>query len=184
MTDLEADVTGGGVRIEWKIEADEKVRGFRLYREAEHGKTVTVIPNYGLLPPETRSFTDDGVRAGGKYTYTLAAVKSDGSEQLSQKISVETKAPLLALNQNYPNPFAFSTNITFTLNEKAHATLAVYDLQGRLIRKLVDGNLDRGFNEKFWDGRDSKGVPVGSGVYFYRLSAGEKTFTRKMVLMR
>jgi flagellar hook assembly protein FlgD len=99
-------------------------------------------------------------------------------------VSVKTKAYGLALHQNRPNPFNPSTTISFTLPEKARATLSIYDVQGRLMRTLVDEIFGEGYRERIWDGRDAGGSQVGSGVYFCRLTAGNKTLTKKMVLLK
>jgi hypothetical protein len=90
----------------------------------------------------------------------------------------------LALRQNHPNPFNPSTTISFTLPGRTRVTLAVYDVQGRLVRTLVDDMVGEGYQERSWDGKDAIGRPVGSGVYFYRLTAGDKTLAKKMVLIR
>lgn len=62
--------------------------------------------------------------------------------------------------------------------------LSMYNVDGKLIRTLVDKALLDGLNEVTWDGRDNDGNPVSSGVYLYRLKAGKKTLTKKAVLLR
>ena len=89
-----------------------------------------------------------------------------------------------ALHQNHPNPFNPSTTISFSLKSRGHANLAVYDVAGRLVRVLIDGVMEAGPRDVTWDGRDNAGRGVASGVYFYRLEAGEFIETRKMVLLR
>ena len=89
-----------------------------------------------------------------------------------------------ALQQNHPNPLNPTTTIEFSLDRQARATLAIYDVQGRLVRTLVDDIIGSGYQERIWDGKDSQGNPVSSGVYFYRLTAGNKTLTKKMVLLK
>jgi hypothetical protein len=90
----------------------------------------------------------------------------------------------LTLQQNYPNPFNPTTTIAFSLPEKTRVTLAIYDVHGRLVTRLVDAELDAGFKEYRWDGTDSRRCPVGSGVYFCRLDTGTGTLVEKMVLLR
>ncbi|HEX5130928.1 MAG TPA: C25 family cysteine peptidase [Candidatus Krumholzibacteria bacterium] len=92
----------------------------------------------------------------------------------------------LSLAQNYPNPFNPTTTIDFTLpaGKAIPTTLIVYDVRGARVRTLVDGSLPGGQHHARWDGRNSAGSPVGSGVYFYRLAAGNRTETRKMVLLK
>ena len=83
-----------------------------------------------------------------------------------------------------PNPFNPATTIEFVLAVPGNASLRVYDVSGRLIRSLVDGRLPAGIHEVMWNGRDENGAMAVSGVYFYRLNAGEIVQTRKMVLLR
>ena len=90
----------------------------------------------------------------------------------------------LALDQNFPNPFNPSTTITFTLPERSTVDLVVYDAQGRRVRTLVRGTAAAGVNEVAWDGRNSAGETVASGIYFYRMRVGSDVFTRKMLLLK
>lgn len=84
-----------------------------------------------------------------------------------------------ALAQNYPNPFNPSTQIAFTLPTRMIIRLSVFDLLGREIATLVDGGMDAGAHSVEWNVRD-----LPAGVYFYRLTAGESTIARKMLLLK
>jgi hypothetical protein len=88
------------------------------------------------------------------------------------------------LGQNYPNPFNPTTTIGFTLDRNTPVTLSIYDVSGKLVRTLVEEQLPVGQYQRSWHGRDNNGQPVATGVYFYRLVAGERTETRKMVLLK
>ena len=94
-----------------------------------------------------------------------------------------SEAPI-RLYQNTPNPFGLSTSIRFTLMEEGTVTLSVYNIQGRLIRTLVDEFRPAGDYEASWDGRDELGSDVAGGVYMCRLSFGEHEATGKMILVR
>jgi|GEM_PF-4508622 len=85
---------------------------------------------------------------------------------------------------NYPNPFNAQTVISYFISSDEHVTLAVYDVLGRQVRKLVDGFASAGQYDIAWDATDAHGEPVPSGIYFYRLIAGDFNETRKMVLMK
>ncbi len=91
-----------------------------------------------------------------------------------------------SLGQNAPNPFNPSTTIKFAVPEgkAGPVTLKVYDVRGRLVRSLVDGSKEAGTYALFWDGTDGNGQNVSSGVYFYRMVAGDFTQTRKMVMLK
>jgi M6 family metalloprotease-like protein len=88
------------------------------------------------------------------------------------------------LYQNYPNPFNPVTNIMFTVPGKAHTSLSIYNIEGRLVKTLVDGEFEGGVKTVAWDGRDARGNLVSTGVYLYRLKAGGNTMTRKMILLK
>ena len=132
----------------------------------------------------------DPVDDGWQYTYKITAVDCNGNESDAASASTVTgdETPpvpkAFALHQNVPNPFNPSTTIRFDLPRTAHVRLDVYDVSGRLSRLLVNADMDPGSKEIRWDGRDSKGRKVASGIYFYRLKAGTFTYTRKMVLLR
>ena len=89
-----------------------------------------------------------------------------------------------ALAQNYPNPFNPETTVEFGLRDAQRVSLAVYDITGRQVATLVDGRREAGRYAVRWTGRDDAGRQVASGVYLYRLTAGEQTVTRKMILLR
>jgi hypothetical protein len=88
------------------------------------------------------------------------------------------------LEPNVPNPFNPATTIRYQIGAAGAVTLRVYDVTGRLVRTLVDGQRVPGAYEARWDGRDERGRGVASGVYFYRLHAGDFTRTRRMVLLK
>jgi hypothetical protein len=98
------------------------------------------------------------------------------------------------LAQNYPNPFWNeatsrsagnpSTIIQYEIPQAAQVQLAIYNLLGEKIRTLVDAKESAGLKQVTWDGRDGLGQRVASGVYLYRLEAGEFTMTRRLVLMK
>ena len=94
-----------------------------------------------------------------------------------------------ALLPNYPNPFNPETWIPYRLSEDADVTLTIYDTTGVVVRRLDLGHqlaghyADRG-RAAYWDGRNARGESVASGVYFYTLTAGDFTATRKMLIRK
>jgi hypothetical protein len=104
---------------------------------------------------------------------------------------IDLKAVLMPtayrLEQNYPNPFNPKTDIRYQIPDSRspiHTTLKVFNIIGQEVRRLVDEPQEAGFYIVTWDGRDAFGREVASGVYFYRLTAGDFTSTRRMVLMK
>jgi hypothetical protein len=90
----------------------------------------------------------------------------------------------VVLHQNVPNPFNPSTVIRYELASPARVELQIYDLAGRLVRTLQAGDETAGRHELSWQGRDEAGRPVATGVYLYRLRAGNEVETRRMVLTK
>jgi len=88
------------------------------------------------------------------------------------------------LSQNYPNPFNCSTLISYRLPTAAYTKLNIYDIGGRLVRTFVNAYQQPGCYSVRWDGKDSFGRDVASGVYIYRLVAGTLTSSRKLVVVR
>ncbi|MEW5995466.1 MAG: FlgD immunoglobulin-like domain containing protein, partial [Candidatus Zixiibacteriota bacterium] len=89
-----------------------------------------------------------------------------------------------ALNQNYPNPFNPTTEIGFTLPTALEVKLEVFNLLGQRVKTLVDGRLDAGAHTVSWNATDDAGRPVSSGVYFYRIQAGDFIEAKKMMLLK
>ena len=89
-----------------------------------------------------------------------------------------------ALAQNYPNPFNPSTTIHYALKERTRATIVIYNLLGQRVRTLVNAVEGPGYREVIWDGRNDAAVPVSSGIYICRFTAGKFTAVKKMALIR
>jgi hypothetical protein len=88
------------------------------------------------------------------------------------------------LNQNYPNPFNAGTRIEFALPQREKVTLRVFSLLGQLITTLIDGQMEPGPQSVHWDGMRADGSAAPSGAYFYRLTTGSSSMTRKMIVLR
>ena len=94
-----------------------------------------------------------------------------------------------ALHRNYPNPFNPETWIPYQLAESAEVTLTIYDMNGRLVRRLAVGHQGAGMYQSrsravYWNGRNQLGESVASGLYFYTLAAGKFTATRRMLILK
>ncbi|HMA76278.1 MAG TPA: FlgD immunoglobulin-like domain containing protein, partial [Candidatus Krumholzibacteriaceae bacterium] len=90
-----------------------------------------------------------------------------------------------ALNAIYPNPFNPSTSIEFSLSKRGNVEVNVYDVEGKLVKSLFSGSKQAGTHTVRWNGTNTKGQSVVSGIYFCRLQLqGMKGVTRKMVLLR
>ena len=109
-----------------------------------------------------------------------------GDIHVISKANVSDTAPGVRtqLLQNHPNPFNPTTEIHFELERAGRAVVTVYDVDGKHVRTLWNGPAAAGTNRVLWDGRNAAGHGVGTGVYFYRLDAGDVVQTRKMMLLK
>lgn len=89
-----------------------------------------------------------------------------------------------SLEQNYPNPFNPSTTISFKIPQKSKVFLEILDIFGKKIKTLIEDELESGVYKIVWDGTDENYNRVASGIYFYRLSSGNISLTKKMILLK
>ena len=124
-----------------------------------------------------------------------ARLEDDGSLAFKQGIEIleNLLASLIpeetALLRNYPNPFNPETWIPYQLAESADVTLTIYDMNGEMVRRLTVGHQTAGMYQSrnraaYWDGRNQLGELVASGLYFYTLTAGEFSATRRMLILK
>lgn len=100
-------------------------------------------------------------------------------------VDIPVAAPLVfAMPQSEPNPFRGATTIRYSLPSEGRVMLRVFNVEGRVVRTLVDSVQPAGAHALVWDGRDSDGSRLSSGVYFYRIEAPQGSVTRKAVVLR
>jgi hypothetical protein len=163
--------------------------------------TTTVhlhLRDVGARPPDARRYVLDpeqGRRLAIQNDRVAVEVQSGEPRRLRVLVGTEAFAEAKSgdislqsfttgLSGNYPNPFARETRIEYQLADRRRVTLAVFNVLGQRVRTLVDEPQDAGGHAVTWEGENRYGRPVGSGVYFVRLTAGSTTKTRKMVLVR
>jgi hypothetical protein len=115
---------------------------------------------------------------------TISQALTDLGESTMGVIAAEVPPPAPTLGHAHPNPFHPATTIPFSIGARGQVLLRVFDVQGRVVRTLVDDTLVPGAHAAIWDGLRPDGRPVGSGVYFVDLTAADKTLRRKLVLLR
>jgi len=111
--------------------------------------------------------------------FSLARIPTDVEEETTSSLPER-----FHLNQNFPNPFNPATNIEYSVPTRSHVTIEVYNILGQKIRILTDESNPAGDHQITWDGNDSRGAEVSTGVYFYRFQAGDFAETKKMILLR
>jgi hypothetical protein len=176
---------GEAVALSWNIFSDEQLRGYELYRSRRDDPgRGSPIHGERILPPTARSLVDDSVSPDTWYRYTLVVIGESGAEAAWFSRTVRVGSALLELEQNVPNPFNPETSISFVLPSAAPVRLEIFDVEGRLVSTLVDRTMPSGRHQFRWDGLDRRGAPVATGTYFYRLTAGKRSLSRKMLLLK
>ena len=113
---------------------------------------------------------------------TAAKDRGPGTAVLESRDEMTPVA--FGLSQNYPNPFIPETTIRFDLPSAGSAALSLFNLAGQRLATLVSGDREAGSYTLLWDGTDDAGRDLASGMYFYRLAAGDRVETRKLMLLR
>ncbi|RMD58562.1 T9SS C-terminal target domain-containing protein, partial [Candidatus Parcubacteria bacterium] len=173
------------IQLTWDESQDADFAYFALYKD---GATEPVVKTIEL------SYLDTDVAVGESHNYTLTAFdfagnESEGAEVSLVVTSVAGEPPsaipkAFALHQNYPNPFNPETVIGFDVPEKSLVRIEIYNILGQKVRTLADRSYAPGTYKVRWDGMDASGRRLPTGVYAYRLRAGQTTITRKMMLIR
>ncbi len=128
-----------------------------------------------------------GIMNGDTDSETVIELKPGNSADLDKALEETPQKALpdgFELKQNHPNPFNPTTRISFTIPETEHVLLQVFNVSGRKVKTLVDGDLAAGEHTYEWDATDDSGDRVATGVYLYRLTAGDITATKKMTLIK
>ncbi|UCD19688.1 MAG: T9SS type A sorting domain-containing protein [candidate division WOR-3 bacterium] len=180
-----AYVDESSITIQWVLSGIREGTQFYISR-AEGADSVFEE----LLAPEISmeysffTFIDEGCEPGHAYRYRVEMQNQEGRSVLFETDQLSVPLIAVTLEQNHPNPFNPSTTIKYYLKERAHVILDIYDVSGKRIVCLVDREETNGSHVVEWNGRDERGNLVSTGVYFYRLTAGRVTRSRKMILVK
>ncbi len=176
--------------IEFVFECNEDavvtnlINGVQLYSSYSGG-----IAKAGLLDINGENHIPAGKVAAleiSGHARPVSAVAAD-EQGVSARVMIETKEALpdaYRLDQNQPNPFNPFTQISFNLPEASGVILDVFNITGQKVATLINADLTAGIHHVGWDGADNNGQPVTSGIYFYRLRAGNFIETKKMMLVK
>jgi hypothetical protein len=184
---------GLGNVLSWESSPAEDFVHFNIYRSDRPGLVEPENPDtiWAVVDSTPDATWTDSATPYWQYRYMLTAVdhidnESDPAFPQTVTGSGKSNPPFkYALYQNVPNPFNPTTVIHYDVPERGgHVTLRVYDVAGRLVRTLVDRQQMEGVKRVTWDGRNTQGSLVSTGVYFYRMTAPGFTKTRKMVLLK
>lgn len=135
---------------------------------------------YGLLVTSLMANTSGRIFAGTAGYSVFRSV----SPATAISDNITTIPGRFELSQNYPNPFNPTTTIRFSLPVASEVSLKIYDMNGRLVRTLVAESQAAGQHAVEWDGRDQRGNSIASGIYLYRMTAGEFSQTKRMIFLK
>ena len=193
--------TGGDgvVTLKWTTQSEQDNQGFHIYRREDDSRgfqriTQELIPGAGnSSTSRSYAWEDRWVQNGQIYWYQLESVDFQGGTQRHGPVSatpmemlsdVDAAPKTYRLFPNYPNPFNPETWISYQLPQAGPVSIKIYNVQGQLVNTLVDGEGSPGTYHVRWDGRDLRGTPAASGVYFCQMRSSHLVQTTKMILLR
>jgi len=184
---FDAAAVGTAIRVHWRTASEQDVIRFELSRSKNDGEwsTVASIEGLGNSPTGHDYRYDDGdVTQGVTYSYRLIVHELSGAVTVHSQVASATLETVgvpttTALHQNYPNPFNPSTTIRFDLAEPSHVRLGVFDVTGRAVAELMNGDAASGSYSVRFDAS-----ALSAGTYFYRLEAGSFTAIRRLMLIK
>jgi hypothetical protein len=176
---------GSYIELNWILDAiDDEARFIVSRAQMPSGEFELLddIPVYR----EDFSFIvrDRDIEPGTSYRYRIEVDNGSDSFILFETDAVPTPPLPLVLKQNHPNPFNPTTTIEYYLPDSGPVMLDIYNASGRIIVRLVDSVQEKGNHSVEWNGRDSGGRGVSSGVYFYRITSNKNVQAKKMILLR
>jgi hypothetical protein len=181
-----AERTAAGVLLSWRAREVEVGDVFVVARAVIHGGDAPVFQEIARLEatPEIAAyaFVDPAAPTADALAYRLI-LHSHDADTATLEVRVAA-APRFALHAPAPNPFNPTTILRFDLPRNGPAQLAIYDVRGRLTRRLASGTLAAGPHAATWDGHDDSGRAVASGLYIARLESTGRAESRRLMLVR
>lgn len=166
------------------VKGDNTVAVLHFTLNDQNLKSVEVVPFTNAAPKHELMYVYNEWVNGVPHVQSLNPEFQGGSVTLDSRAPTASLPTEFALSQNVPNPFNPSTQIHFALPKDAQVNLSVYNVLGQHVTTLVDDFMRAGRQTILWDGADASGTTVASGVYFYKLRAGDFSDTKKMLLLK
>lgn len=190
LTTFTAHPAKNTVQLKWATATEVNNYGFEVERSAVGNQQsgwekIAFVNGHGNSnSPKEYSFVDLSPLPGLS-SYRLKQIDFDGANEYYDAVTVSLSASSQPeLMQNNPNPFNPSTAIKFYIPENNIVSIKIYDMLGREITTLVNKSTDAGYHIIYWNGKDDAGKEVSSGVYLYKLTAGNFSETKKMNLLK
>ena len=183
LASFDARVIENRIYLQWTTESESNNLGFEVEMkrgEEQLWQKVAFVKGAGTTnEPRSYSYSEEHDRPGD-IEYRLKQIDTNGDFAWSKVIQVTVSAPQeFVLEQNYPNPFNPTTTINYNVARQSRVKLVVYNMLGREVATLVDGVKSVGNYSVRFDAAN-----LGTGTYIYRMSVGDKVFTKKMILLK
>ncbi len=182
LTSFNAMVNKDRVVLKWETATETNNKGFEIERQTNKAQWVKIgyAAGFGTTTQSKYySFTDENTSTG-IYCYRLKQIDFDGTSKYSKAVEVNIALPdEFSLSQNFPNPFNPATQIEYSIIKDEFVSLKIYNVLGQLVESLVNGNIKAGNHTVTFDGTN-----LSSGVYYYRLEAGNNVLVKKMLLTK
>ncbi|MBV6511543.1 MAG: hypothetical protein FMNOHCHN_01024 [Ignavibacteriaceae bacterium] len=183
LTSFTAANQNGKTMLRWVTASETGNKGWDIEVYTGSWNTIGFVAGAGYTAEQRfYEFTDETIRTG-LVKYRLRQIDYDGSFNYSSEVVLEAGLPsVFSLEQNYPNPFNPSTTIRFSLPsglEKSPVTLKIYDVTGKFISEIYNSELESGYHQITFEA-----AGLASGMYIYRLTAGEVILTKSMMLIK
>ena len=193
LTSFSASTKENNVTLNWQTSTETNNKGFEIQRsvskdsfgegrgQRSEWEDIGFVEGHGTTTQENNYAYVDKKLESGDYFYRLVQLDFDGTRNPLKEVSVEINSvpSQYSLSQNYPNPFNPSTSIEYSVAVNTEVNLTIYNTLGEKIKTLVNGNKAAGNYRVNFDARS-----LPSGIYYYRIKAGNYNSTKKMILLR
>jgi hypothetical protein len=180
-------ISGSKICIDWELSCNScGLSGFQVHRNSSDSDYELIAAlDYSEGKTAYRYIDDISSHSGSSLGYRIYAVRKDGSRVALIEENVLVPRAAIRLFPNYPNPFNPGTTIAFEISDPGRVWLDIFDVSGRLVAELIrDQEYPSGRHDLTWNGTDTDGAPLSSGVYYCRLQAGKVTLAQKILILR
>jgi hypothetical protein len=158
---------------------------FKLYTEKTNFNKNSDGPvGVHFVTPDGTDYLVSNILALGEPVDVPGAIVKVAPAAAAPIVPSPASAKVTELSSVHPNPFNPQTTVSYSLAADARVRVAIYDVRGAMVRLLVDDSQSAGSHHAVWDGVDDSGRPMGSGIYFVRMTAGSVQETRKIVMLK
>lgn len=188
------------VKLVWITQSENGLSGYHVYRNTSDDLNTATLISPLITASNTSSeqiyqYIDNELVEEGTYHYWLRGLEIDGSSSFYGPVNVQFSNPgngggtpeipvSTALLSAYPNPFNPSTSIRYAVSEAGNVRIEIYNNRGQMIRTLQNTHSTPGYYSLTWDGKTTTGETASSGIYLYRMVAGEYSNVKKMVMTK